>query len=56
MKKQILSAVVMSFVTLAFLIVVNDITNNNDSQPNQAKVDVYENTAVPDLATLDEEQ
>ncbi len=56
MKKQILSAVVMSFVTLAFLIVVNDITNNNDAQPNQATVDVYENTSTPDLATLDEEQ
>jgi hypothetical protein len=56
MKKQILGVVVMSFVTLAFLIVVNDITNNNNSQSNQTTVDIYESTNKADLATLDEAQ
>lgn len=56
MKKQILGAVVMSFVTVAFLIVVNDITNNSNSRPNQTSVDLYESTDAPDIATLDEEQ
>ena len=53
MKKQILGVVVMSFVTLAFLIVVNDITTNSTTQPDHNTVNLYESSHTPDLANID---
>ena len=45
----------MSFVTLAFLIVVNDITTNSTPQPDHNTVNLYESSHTPDLANIDEE-
>jgi hypothetical protein len=56
MKKNILGAAVISLVTLAFLMVLDDITGNGNHEPQQQTVEVYETDQQPDIATLDEEE
>ncbi len=56
MKKNILGAAVASLVTLAFLMVLNDITSNANHDHQQQTVEVYETDQQSDIATLDEEQ
>ena len=55
MKKNILGAIVIFFVTLAFLLMIDDITNNQSSQI-QTTVKVYEPGEQPDLVTTDIEE
>ena len=55
MKKNILGAIVIFFVTLAFLLMIDDITSTNNSQV-QNTVKVYEAGDQPDLVTTDIEE
>ncbi len=55
MKKNILGAAVIFFVTLAFLLMLDDITSNGNHEPQQNNVEVYDTNEQPDIATLDEE-
>lgn len=52
MKKNILGAIVIFFVTLAFLLMIDDITNNQTTQV-QNTVQVYDAGDQPDLVTTD---
>ncbi|MCD2258562.1 hypothetical protein [Psychroserpens luteolus] len=57
MKKNILGAAVIFFVTLAFLLMIDDITSNGNHQPQQqTNVQVYDVNEQPDIATTDEEE
>jgi peptidoglycan hydrolase CwlO-like protein len=56
MKKNILGAAVVSLVTLAFLMVLNDIISTGNHEPQQQTVKVYETDQQHDIATLDEER
>lgn len=56
MKKQILGATVIFFVTLAFLLVLNDITTNSNQEPKQNTVEVYETNEHSSIAIVDEAQ
>ncbi|MGC1472068.1 MAG: hypothetical protein WA775_05715 [Psychroserpens sp.] len=59
MKKNILGAVVAFFVTVAFLIVVNDIRTNVHTETEFNSVDVNAvkgSSQTQDLATVDEEE
>ena len=53
MRKNILSAIVIFFMTLAFLVVINDITNSKNYQ-YQSTVEIYEpNVEQPEMVTTD---
>ncbi|WP_299222954.1 hypothetical protein [uncultured Psychroserpens sp.] len=52
MKKNILGALVIFFVTLAFLLMIDDITNSKTPE-YQNTVEVYEADEQPDMATTD---
>ncbi|SDR68534.1 hypothetical protein SAMN04515667_0283 [Formosa sp. Hel1_31_208] len=56
MKKNILGAAVIFFVTLAFLLMLDDITSNGNQEP-QINVEVYDADAnqQPDMVKTDEE-
>lgn len=56
MKKNILGAAVIFFVTLAFLLMIDDITSNGNHEPQQTNVKVYDADQQPDIAVTDEEQ
>lgn len=56
MKKNILGAAVIFFVTLAFLLMLDDITSNGNHEPQQNKVEVYEANEQIDIARVDEEE
>jgi len=57
MKKNILGALVASFVTLAFLFVLDDITNEGaEETQHKAVVEIPETNEQPDMATLDDEE
>lgn len=53
MKKNLLGAIVIFFVTLAFLLVIDDISKSKTS-PNET-VKTYKIGEQPDMATTDEE-
>lgn len=55
MKKNLLGAIVIFFVTLAFLLVIDDISKSKNPEP-QDSVQIYENNQQPDMAVNDEEQ
>lgn len=55
MKKNILGAAVIFFVTLAFLLMLQDITANTD-QEQQVKVKVIDAEKDSNLATTDIEE
>ncbi len=52
MNKNIQFVVVIFFVTLAFLIMLNDVTNNKNSE-YQNSVELYKASDQSDLATID---
>jgi hypothetical protein len=54
MKKNLLGAIVIFFVTVAFLLVIDDISKSKNPV-NQESVTTYEDGQQPDLATTDEE-
>nr|WP_321229027.1 hypothetical protein [uncultured Psychroserpens sp.] len=58
MKKNILGAAVVFFVTLAFLLMLDDITNsgNHEPQQNNVNIEIDDTNKQPNIATLDEEQ
>nr|WP_321234550.1 hypothetical protein [uncultured Psychroserpens sp.] len=57
MKKNILGAAVIFFVTLAFLLMLDDITSNGNPEPQINSVEVYDgDEQQPDIATTDEEE
>ena len=53
MKKNLLGAIVIFFVTLAFLLMIDDITKSKNPQ-QQNTVDVYDANQQPDLVITDE--
>lgn len=59
MRKNILGAAVIFFVTLAFLLMLDDITSNGNQEP-QINVEVYDVNAEqgkqPEMATTDIEE
>jgi NADH:ubiquinone oxidoreductase subunit 3 (subunit A) len=55
MRKNILGAIVIFFVTVAFLLMIDDISNSKFPS-QQHKVEVYEAGQQPDLATIDKEE
>jgi len=54
MKKNVIGALVILFVTIAFLLVVDDISKSKDL-PVHANSNMYESNQQPDLVGLDEE-
>ncbi|MCB0382356.1 MAG: hypothetical protein KDD05_03400 [Psychroserpens sp.] len=52
MRKNAQFIAVIFFVTLAFLIMLNDVTNNKNKE-HQDTVEVYNNTDPSDIATTD---
>ncbi|MCK7589245.1 hypothetical protein M0G43_01530 [Subsaxibacter sp. CAU 1640] len=54
MKKNLLGAIVIFFVTLAFLLVIDDISKSKSPQP-QSTVNVYEKGQQPEMVTTDHE-
>ncbi|WP_299333547.1 hypothetical protein [uncultured Psychroserpens sp.] len=57
MRKNILGAAVIFFVTLAFLLMIDDITSNGNHEPQTtSQVEVYDQNNQPDIATLDEDE
>lgn len=55
MKKNLLGAIVIFFVTLAFLLVIDDISNGKNPKP-QDNVQVYEDNQQSDIVTNDLEE
>lgn len=56
MKKNILGAAVIFFVTLAFLLMLDDITSNGNHESQQNNVEAFEANDQPDIAIVDEEK
>ena len=54
MKKNLLSAIVIFFVTLAFLLVIDDISKSKN-QNSQDNVKVYDANQQPDIVVNDQE-
>ncbi|MFC4722585.1 hypothetical protein ACFO5O_09650 [Geojedonia litorea] len=52
MKKNLLSAIVIFFVTVAFLLMLDDISKSKNTQLEQS-VDVYNAPTQQDMATTD---
>lgn len=55
MKKNILGAAVIFFVTLAFLLMLQDITGNTNQEP-QLNSEVSDMSQEPNIATTDIEE
>lgn len=56
MKKNILGAIVVFFVTIAFILIIDDISKSKDPQNQLQDVEVYDNNQQPDIATTDIEE
>ncbi|MCB0447114.1 MAG: hypothetical protein KDD03_06315 [Gelidibacter sp.] len=54
MKKNLLGAIVIFFVTLAFLLMIDDISKSKNAEP-QKSVKVYETNQQPDIVVNDQE-
>lgn len=52
MKKNLLSALVIFFVTIAILLMIDDISKSKNTQLDQS-VDIYDAPQQPDLVTND---
>ncbi len=52
MKKNLLGALVIFFVTVAFLLMLDDMRSSKNSQLNES-VDIYNATEQPNMATTD---
>ncbi len=55
MKSNLLGAIVIFFVTLAFLMVIDDISNSKNSQKHH-NVEVYDSNQQPDMVINDLEE
>ncbi|RKE98925.1 hypothetical protein [Ichthyenterobacterium magnum] len=55
MRKKILGAIVIFFVTLAILLMIDDISNTTNSQLRE-NVQMYDTNEEPELATVDREE
>ncbi|MCB0445229.1 MAG: hypothetical protein R2812_01610 [Gelidibacter sp.] len=55
MKKNLLGAIVIFFVTVAILLMIDDISKSKNPQP-QENVNVYEANQQPDLVILDHDE
>jgi len=55
MKKNILGAIVIFFVTLSFLLMLDDISNSKNSEI-QNQVEVYEAGNPSEIVTTDDEE
>jgi hypothetical protein len=55
MKKNLLSAIVIFFVTLALLLMIDDISKSKNSQLDQS-VDIYNAQQQPDLVITDDSE
>ena len=55
MKKNLLGAIVIFLVTVAFLLMIDDISKSKNSQHVQ-NIDMYNVDQQPDLATTDTEE
>lgn len=55
MKKNLLGAIVIFFVTLAFLLVIDDISNSKNPK-TQDSVQVYEDNQQPDIVVNEIEE
>ncbi len=53
MKKNLLSAIVIFFVTIALLLMIDDISKSKNSQLDHS-VDIYNAPQQPELATIDD--
>lgn len=54
MKKNLLGAIVIFFVTLAFLLVIDDISKSKNPH-TQNNVQIYESNQQPDIVINDED-
>ncbi len=54
MKKNLLGAIVIFFVTLAFLLVIDDISKSKSPQP-QNNVQAFDTNGKPDMVINDED-
>ena len=52
MKKNLMSAIVIFFVTVALLLMIDDISKSKNAQLDQS-VDIYNAPEQPDMATTD---
>lgn len=52
MKKNLLGALVIFFVTIALLLMIDDISKSKNTQLDQ-NVDIYDAPQQPDIATTD---
>ena len=55
MKKNLLGAIVIFFVTMAFLLMIDDISKSKNPE-HQESVEVYEAGQQPDLVITDKEE
>ena len=55
MKKNLLGAIVIFFVTMAFLLMIDDISKSKN-QEHQETVKVYDANDQPDLVITDEQE
>lgn len=55
MKKNLLGAIVIFFVTLAFLLVIDDISNSKNPA-SQDNVEVYDDNQQPDIVVNEIEE
>jgi len=56
MKKNLLGALVIFFVTVAILLVIDDISKSKNSELDNNNVDTYTAPQQSDLATTDDEE
>ncbi|MEZ4801275.1 MAG: hypothetical protein R2797_00780 [Gelidibacter sp.] len=54
MKKNLLGAIVIFFVTLAFLLMIDDISKSKNP-PSKENVQIYEANQQPDIVVNDQE-
>ena len=56
MKKNILGALVILFVTVALFLMMDDISRSKNPEPQVNKVEIQDQDNKPDLATTDLEK
>ncbi len=56
MKSNILGALVILLITVAIFLMMDDISNSKNPEPELNQVEVYEMEKQPELATNDQEE
>lgn len=56
MKKYILGAIVIFFVTIAFVLMVDDISKSKNPQHQLQDVEAFDNNQPPNITTTDIEE